>query len=118
MLRKSINFSPDAYVPDLEDSVPDGEKDNARNLVVAYIPKLANVGPLLIPRVNPRDTGLMKLDLAAVICPSTFAISVGKVRNADDVIEISKLVGIQEERAGLKHGHITVSYTHLRAHET
>ena len=106
MLRKSINFSPDAYVPDLEDSVPDGEKDNARNLVVSYIPKLANVGPLLIPRVNPRDTGLMKLDLAAVICPSTFAISVGKVRNADDVIEISKLVGIQEERAGLKHGHI------------
>ena len=106
MLSKSINFSPDAYVPDLEDSVPDVEKDNARDFVASYIPKLASVGPLLIPRVNPRDTGLMELDLAAVICPSTFAISVGKVRDANDVIDISKLVGIQEERAGLKHGHV------------
>ena len=29
MLRKALDLAPDAYVPDLEDSVPDAEKDTA-----------------------------------------------------------------------------------------
>lgn len=32
MLDKALAFRPDAYVPDMEDSVPDAEKENARHL--------------------------------------------------------------------------------------
>ena len=106
MLDKVFQLSPDAYVPDLEDSVPASEKDNARNTVASYMSKFADVESPVIPRVNPMDTGLMELDLEAVIGANTFALSVGKVRDAKDVGEISNLVDVKEKSAGLEHGRI------------
>lgn len=106
MLEKAIGLRPDAYVPDLEDSVPEAEKDNARNTVAAYLPRLASAGPPVIPRVNPIDTGLLEQDLAAMVGPNIFALSVGKVRDAADVERVSRLVEAQERKAGLQVGRV------------
>lgn len=51
MLGKARGFRPDVYVPDLDDSVPDGEKEKARLITAAHVPKLAARGVPVIQRV-------------------------------------------------------------------
>jgi citrate lyase subunit beta/citryl-CoA lyase len=104
MLEKALGLAPDAFVPDMEDSVPAAEKANARATIAAFLPRLAATGITLIPRVNSLDTEWLEEDLAAVVSPMIFGVSVGKVRNAGDISAISQLIGDLERRAGLELG--------------
>ena len=106
MLEKMLSLSPDAYIPDLEDSVPLEEKENARNITASFLSSLKNAGPLVIPRVNSKDSGLFEEDLAAVVGPHIFGISVGKINSAEDVHLISTSVQTREKKAGLNVGSI------------
>jgi citrate lyase subunit beta / citryl-CoA lyase len=91
-------------VPDMEDSVPAGEKANARETVRSFLPRLAATGIPVIPRVNSLDTEWIEADLAAVVGPDIFGISVGKVRNAGDLSAISRLIGDLERRTKVSVG--------------
>ena len=104
MLEKALGLSPDAYVPDLEDSVPEGEKLSAREITASFLERLADAGPPVLPRVNSLETGLMEDDLAAVVGPHTFGVSVGKVGSAEDVRRISDILDGLEDTAGLRRG--------------
>ena len=106
MLRKAINFRPDAFVPDMEDSVPDAEKANARNTIASFLPELAATGIPVIPRVNALDTGWTADDLAAVVGPHTYGISIGKIHVPDNVHQLSELLDGLENQAGLEAGRI------------
>src|SRR5215470_212500 len=55
-LEKAIALPSDAFIFDLEDSVPAAEKENARAGVRAYAPKIP--GNRVWVRVNGLDTGL------------------------------------------------------------
>lgn len=85
MLVKALEFEPDAFIPDMEDSVPPAEKANARQVVKAHLKDLSDTGVPVIPRVNARDTGLTIDDLAAVVSEAIYGISIGKVGSAEDV---------------------------------
>ena len=61
MLEKALGLAPDAYVPDMEDSVPQAEKEKARSTVVSFLPKLAAAGPLVIPRINPLESAFRRM---------------------------------------------------------
>jgi len=104
MLTKALGLTPDAFVPDMEDSVPVAEKANARETIAKFLPQLAARGVPVIPRVNSLDTEWLEADLAAVVGREIFGISVGKVRNADDISAISQRIGTLERRAGLAVG--------------
>lgn len=104
MLEKALGLRPDALVPDMEDSVPGAEKANARETITNFLPRLAATGIPVIPRVNSLDTDWLEADLAAVVGPHVFGISVGKVRRAGDIAAISRLIGKLETRAGLPVG--------------
>ena len=104
MLEKAVGLSPDAVVPDMEDSVPIAEKANARRTVASFLPILAESGHQIIPRVNALHTGLMEDDIDAVIGSHTAGISVGKVANANDVRRIADTVGQAEIAAGVPFG--------------
>jgi len=106
MLDKALGFSPDAFVPDLEDSVPDAEKENARRITAAHLAKLGAGGIPVIPRVNARDSGWFEEDLAAVTGASIYAISVGKIQSAEDVAAISETLSGLESEAELEVGKI------------
>ena len=67
MLDRALGLRPDAFIPDMEDSVPWDEKGNARAVTASYLPKAAETGVPVIPRVNSLDTGLLEDDLEAVI---------------------------------------------------
>ena len=101
MLSKALGFKPDAYVPDMEDSVPAAEKANARATIAEFLPRLAATGIPVIPRVNALETEWIEEDLAVVVGPHVYGVSVGKIRAAADVSAISQLIGALEQRAGL-----------------
>ena len=106
MLRKALNFRPDALVPDMEDSVPDAEKANARSTIAAFLPELAATGIPVIPRVNALDTGWTEDDLAAVVGPHIYGISIGKIHVPGDMHRVSALLDELEAQAGLEPGRI------------
>ena len=106
MLRKALTLRPDALVPDMEDSVPDAEKANARNTVAAFLPDLAATGIPVIPRVNALDTDLTAEDLAAVVGPHIHGISIGKVHAPDDIVRLSASLDGLEAGSGLESGHV------------
>jgi citrate lyase subunit beta/citryl-CoA lyase len=104
MLEKALGLKPDAFVPDMEDSVPGAEKANARETIRTFLPRLAASGRPVIPRVNSLDTEWIEADLAAVVGPQILGISIGKVRTAGDISAISQLLADLERRAQLAVG--------------
>jgi citrate lyase subunit beta/citryl-CoA lyase len=106
MLEKALGCAPDAFVPDLEDSVPVDEKVRAREVTAAFLPQLAQSGRLVIPRVNSLDTGLLEADLAAVVGPHVYGVSVGKIYTRREVESIASLLERLEQQAGLPVGQI------------
>ncbi len=104
MLDRAIGLRPDAFVPDMEDSVPWDEKANARGVVSAYVPELAATGVPVIPRVNSLETGLLEDDLSAVVGPNVYAVSVGKMDNPELVADVCKLLDQAESEAGVERG--------------
>jgi citrate lyase subunit beta/citryl-CoA lyase len=105
MLAKAASLTPDAFVPDMEDSVPVEEKTNARSITASFVPQLAQGGVLVIPRVNSLDTGLLEDDLAAVVGPHIYGVSVGKIYTPQDVETISDTLARLEQKAGVPVGH-------------
>jgi citrate lyase subunit beta/citryl-CoA lyase len=104
MLEKALGLTPDALVPDMEDSVPAAEKVNARETIAKLLPRLAASGRPVIPRVNALDTEWIEDDLAAVVGPHVLGVSVGKARGAGDIAAVSQLIGELERRVGLAVG--------------
>lgn len=102
----------DAVVPDLEDSVPSGEKATARDLVRGWVGKMAarrvegSVGSLLVPRVNAIGSGWLEEDMEAVVVKGVDAVSVGKVENGEEVKQLCELIDRAERRAGVTAGKI------------
>jgi citrate lyase subunit beta/citryl-CoA lyase len=108
MLDKARGFVPDAFVPDLEDSVPMEEKSHARQVTASYLPQLAPVGPLVIPRVNSLDSGWFEDDLEAIVGSHIAGVSVGKIQTPQDIASISSILAHLEEQAGVPVGHIAL----------
>src|SRR5690606_13150829 len=70
MLEKALALTPgpsapDAYVPDMEDSVPAAEKTAARATIAGFVARLAGAGQPVIPRVNALDSRLFEEAVAA-----------------------------------------------------
>jgi len=105
MLTKASPLTPDAFVPDMEDSVPLEEKANARQVTASFLPQLAQGGVSVIPRVNALETGLLEEDLAAVVGPHIYGVSVGKIYTPQDVETIAALLANLEHKAGVPVGH-------------
>lgn len=106
MLSKAEHVAADVVLPDMEDSVPDAEKANARETIAAALPRLRNFQQRIVPRVNSLATGWLEADLKAVIGPEIYGISVGKVHDAGDIATISVLIGKLERQAGLEVGRL------------
>ena len=105
MLAKAGALSADALIPDLEDSVPDGEKEHARQVVQQAVQTLAQQGQAVIPRINALNTGLARDDLAAVVCLQVYGVTVGKVDSSWEIKEVCAILDQLEHQAGLPVGH-------------
>jgi citrate lyase subunit beta/citryl-CoA lyase len=104
MLQKAGAMPADALVADMEDSVPLAEKERARETIARLLPDLAQRGQKVIVRVNSLATGLLQEDLAAVIGPYIYGVSVGKIESAWDVHQVSSILANLERRVGVAPG--------------
>lgn len=104
MLEKAARVPADVVLPDLEDSVPDHEKANARATVKAQLSRLASGDARLFPRVNSLETGWTEDDLEAVVGPEIAGVSIGKIGSAADISAVSSLMTRFERNAGLEPG--------------
>ena len=108
MLERALNFDADIIMVDLEDSVPPGEKVAARDVAAEWIPRLRQAGQRVMVRVNSLDTGLTRDELAAVISPHLYGVSVGKTESAGDLREIEGIISPLEIGANLEAGHVNL----------
>jgi citrate lyase subunit beta/citryl-CoA lyase len=102
-LDKAMGLPADAFIFDLEDSVPLPEKENARAGVKAYAPKIEDHRVWV--RVNGFETGLAEADLDAVIGVKGIAgIFLPKVETRDDVLRWDRTIAALEKPRGLAIG--------------
>ena len=106
MLERALAFPADIIMVDLEDSVPPAEKAAARQLAAQWIPQLHQAGRRVMARVNALDTGLTGAELAALISPQLYGVSVGKTNSAADLRQIEGLITPWEHAAGLDYGQV------------
>jgi citrate lyase subunit beta/citryl-CoA lyase len=106
MLAKAEGVPADVVLPDMEDSVPDAEKANARATIAAALPRLRGLQQRIVPRVNALATGWTKDDLEAVIGPEIYGISIGKINDAGDIAAVSVMIDKLERQAGLEVGRL------------
>ena len=108
MLAKAAGFDTEWLIPDLEDSVPAGEKEAARDIVAEHIPILAKAGKRLAPRVNSMSSGLAEADIAAIVSNHIVGISIGKIGTVEEVAILEQMLASAEEKAGVPIGHTTI----------
>jgi len=106
MLERARSFNADIIMVDLEDSVPVAEKTNARELAGELVPELHQQGNRVMVRVNALDTGLTRDELAAVMGPHLYGVSIGKAESVWDLQEVDRIITPLEAAAGLAPGQV------------
>src|SRR2546430_3523216 len=102
-LEKATGLPADAFIFDLEDSIPGAEKAAARAGVKEYAPRIADRRVWV--RVNGLDSGLAEADLDAVVAVAGIAgIFLPKVETRDEVARWDRMIGALETARGLASG--------------
>ena len=81
----------DGIILDLEDSVPEAEKDRARGLVVAAAKEVSKSGADVLVRIN-RPWHQAFLDIEAVVGPGVMALMCPKVESPEHLGVIAELL--------------------------
>lgn len=89
-IEKAQKLDADVICFDLEDSVPDTEKPEARRLVRSALESRGSYRSLVYVRTNSPASGMIPVDLQEVIWSGIDGIVVPKVNSADELQEIIK----------------------------
>jgi len=108
-LAKGLTSPADALSLDLEDAVAAPRKAVARASAAAFVTEHASrLKTQLYVRINPLDSGLAMLDLAAAVVPGLAGIMLPKTNSADDVRRIAFCLDALEARAGIAAGTVRI----------
>ena len=97
----------DAVILDLEDSVPHGQKTDARAGLSQAIDTVAQGRADVLIRVNRNWADLVP-DLAAAVHPAVTGINLPKVDDPAVVRVVSEMLGELEDSRGLRQGHVKI----------
>ena len=98
----------DAFVLDLEDSVPESDREEARVLVRAAIQQFGAEHTLFV-RVNAPDTHHLFDDLMAVVTPGLYGLLVPKTRDSHDVTTVDAALRWLEHKAGMAEESVIIN---------
>lgn len=103
-VAKAHTRGADAYILDLEDSVPLAQKDEARACVIPAAKVVSQEGADALVRIN-LDERFALQDIEASVDESIKAIVVPKVESADQIKAFSQRISELELEKGLSEGH-------------
>jgi citrate lyase subunit beta/citryl-CoA lyase len=98
----------DSFILDLEDSVPDADRPQARKMARAAIDQ-HGAGDVIFVRVNGVETNMTFDDLEAVVAPGLHGVYLPKVRGPEDVIVLDGALTWFEKRAGVPEGSVIIN---------
>jgi citrate lyase subunit beta/citryl-CoA lyase len=104
MLQNIPVFASDAVIIDLEDAVPQGEKDAARRLVRRFLEGHGDRRHEIIVRINPLDSGWAHDDLRDVLPALPDGIRLPKADTPEVVERLDTLLTELEQELGLEAG--------------
>ena len=101
-LEKAKNIQADVICFDLEDSVPDDEKTNARKLIKNALKFRSEYSSSIFVRTNSPLSGKVPSDLKEIIQKGIDGIVIPKVNNAAELKKIQKILSSLEKSKKLK----------------
>lgn len=108
-MEKAFSSGADAVILDLEDSVAEAAKADARLTVAEFIAAKAQAGGVeLWVRINPLATEHARADVAAVVAAGPAGIVLPKPDSANDARMLAAMLRDEEKRAGLTDGAIRI----------
>lgn len=101
-LEKAKILSADVICFDLEDSVPDLEKKNARNLIKGALKTRSQYTSEIYVRINSPGSGKIQDDLKEIVQKGIDGIVIPKVNNAKEIKKIEKTLALLEKKQKLQ----------------
>lgn len=108
-IDKSLCATADALIYDLEDSVPQSCKAEARVILKRYIEKGVFAGKKVFVRLNPIESFEVLDDLDAVVNKDVFGFVPTKIYNADDIKFYDTLLTQLEVKNNIEIGHFKLA---------
>lgn len=109
LLEKAAASQADIVHVELEDGVPAGQKDAAREEAAAALREIDWRGKEVWVRVNAPDSPEMELDVHAVAGAAPHAVIVPKVSGPDDIAALGKLLTAAEAKSGVAAGTVKIA---------
>ena len=106
-VSKAHQRGADAYILDLEDSVPDAQKSEARGAIVDAAGIVSQDGAAALVRIN-QGTAMAEKDLEACICPEVRAVVIPKVVSGGQVKALCGVIEALEPERGIEKGQTRV----------
>lgn len=106
-VRKAHEKLADAYILDLEDSVPLSEKHIAREGIIAAAESVSQKGAAAIVRIN-EGLDLATRDLEACINPAIDGVVIPKVSSSNQLQHLCQLIEELETKRDMQIGHTRV----------
>ncbi|MDX1533368.1 MAG: CoA ester lyase [Nitrosopumilaceae archaeon] len=97
-LEKAKSLESDIVCFDLEDSVPDSEKKNARKLIKDALKHRKEYTPSVFVRTNSPASGKIPDDLEEIIQKGIDGVVVPKVNNTKELKKIEKIISTLEKK--------------------
>ena len=101
-LEKAKSLSGDIVCFDLEDSVPDKEKQNARTLIAKKLKERKDFKASVFARTNSPQSGKVPSDLEKIVQKGLDGIVIPKVDSAKELKKIEKIISSLEKKRKLK----------------
>ncbi len=101
-IEKAKTLSADIVCFDLEDSVPDSEKKNARNLIKSALKTRSQYTSEIYVRTNSPSSSKIQDDLKEIVQKGIDGIVIPKVNNAIEIKKIEKTLTILEKKQKLQ----------------
>ena len=101
-LEKAKSLSADIVCFDLEDSVPDKEKKNARTLIKSALKKRNQYSSSVFARTNSPDSNKIEADLKEIVQKGIDGIVIPKVNSAKEIKKIEKIISSLEKKRKIR----------------
>lgn len=103
-IEKSITCDADAIILDMEDSIPAEHRQEARDNIKHYFARDAFKNKTVFIRINEIGSKDFIEDIKQLVFGSLSGYMPSKIKSAEDIVFLDKLLGLMEKDHGIENG--------------